>query len=63
MCVLTITAVWEDQAAVWVAQSDDVPGLVTEADTFAALRAKLIDLIPELLAENSHHLAQSSFST
>lgn len=63
MHVLTITAVWDDEAAVWVAQSDDVPGLITEADTFAGLRAKLSDLIPELLAENSHHLAQSSFST
>jgi predicted RNase H-like HicB family nuclease len=63
MRLLTITAIWDDDALVWVAESNDVPGLITEADTFSDLRAKLIDLIPELLAENSHHLGQSSFST
>jgi len=63
MRVLTVTAVWDDEAVVWVAQSDDVPGLITEADTFADLRAKLIDLIPELLTENRQHVVQSSYST
>jgi hypothetical protein len=63
MRILTVSAVWDDEADVWVAVSDDVPGLVTEADTFPELRAKLLDLIPELLAENGHLIGQSSFST
>lgn len=33
----------------WVATSDDVLGLVAEADTAEALLAKLRTLIPELL--------------
>ena len=63
MRLLLVTAIWDNDAEVWVACSDDVPGLITEADTFADLRAKLVDLIPELLVENREHIAQSSFST
>jgi predicted RNase H-like HicB family nuclease len=31
-----VTAIWDDEAKVWVAESDDVPGLVTEAPTLEA---------------------------
>jgi hypothetical protein len=40
------------EAEVWVASSDDVPGLATGADTFEELIAKLKVVIPELLEEN-----------
>ena len=42
----------DDEANVWVATSDDVPGLVAEAETSEALLAKLHILIPELLEAN-----------
>jgi predicted RNase H-like HicB family nuclease len=47
-----IHAEWDDEAEVWVATSDDVPGLVTEADTQEQLITKLKTLIPELLHAN-----------
>ena len=47
-----VHAIWDDEAKVWSASSDDVPGLATEADTAAALVQKLKTLIPELLALN-----------
>jgi len=47
-----ITAFWDADASVWVASSDDVPGLVTEADTMELLVAKLKLLIPDLLEAN-----------
>jgi len=47
-----ITAEWDEEAQVWVASSDDVPGLATGADTFEDLIAKLKIVIPELLVEN-----------
>ena len=50
--VLNVEAVWDDEAKVWVAESSDVPGLITEADTVSALVQKLKYLIPELLVEN-----------
>ena len=43
---------WDAEASVWVATSDDVPGLVTEAATIPELTGKLRVLIPELLEEN-----------
>ena len=47
-----VHAMWDDEARVWVASSDDVPGLATEAETTEALIAKLKTLIPELLELN-----------
>lgn len=47
-----VRAEWDDEAQVWVATSDDVPGLVTEADTLESLSVKLETLIPELLDLN-----------
>jgi predicted RNase H-like HicB family nuclease len=49
---LFIRAEWDDEAEVWVATSDDVPGLATEADTIEALSIKLQSLVPELLEAN-----------
>jgi predicted RNase H-like HicB family nuclease len=50
---LKVFANWDSDAQVWVAESNDVPGLITEAPTVEALIAKLHVLIPELLEENS----------
>ncbi len=47
-----VHAVWDDEARVWVASSEDVPGLATESETAEALIEKLKSLIPELLAIN-----------
>lgn len=50
--VFTVIADWDDEARVWVASSEDVPGLVTEADSLEALAAKLAVMVPELLELN-----------
>ena len=55
-----IRAEWGEEAAVWVATSDDVPGLATEAATMEALSDKLGDLVPELLALNGYAVAGDS---
>jgi predicted RNase H-like HicB family nuclease len=47
-----IKAEWDDEAQVWFAFSDDVPGLATGADTLEELIEKLKVVIPELLVEN-----------
>jgi predicted RNase H-like HicB family nuclease len=49
---ITVNAEWDREAKVWVATSDDVPGLITEADTVEALAEKLTVMIPELLEAN-----------
>ena len=45
-----VRAEWDDEARVWVAESTNLPGLVTEAETVEALVDKLRTMIPELLS-------------
>ncbi len=47
-----VLARWDGEAGVWVAESEDVPGLVAEAESPNALVEKLRVLIPELLEAN-----------
>jgi predicted RNase H-like HicB family nuclease len=54
--MFTVRATWDEEARVWVAESDDVPGLATEADTLDALLAKLRIMLPELLELNGGEL-------
>ena len=42
-----ITASWDDEARVWVATSEDIPGLFAQADTFE----ELVNLLPDLAAD------------
>jgi predicted RNase H-like HicB family nuclease len=49
---ILISAEWDSEAHVFVAESPDVPGLVTEAADSETLVAKLKVMIPELLELN-----------
>jgi predicted RNase H-like HicB family nuclease len=49
---IEVRAEWDAEAKVWVATSDDLPGLVTEAETVEALQRKLTIMIPDLLEAN-----------
>lgn len=55
----TILADWDPDADVWVAVSDEIPELATEAATLEALAEKLRVMIPELLEAN-HGIAAES---
>jgi hypothetical protein len=43
---------WDSDAAVWVATSEDVPGLALESGSLDALAERLHSAVPELLALN-----------
>lgn len=49
---LLIKMTWDPEACVWIAESDDVPGLVLESGSFDALIERLRYAVPELLALN-----------
>ncbi len=49
---IIVRAFWDGEADVWVATSDDVPGLVAEAATREALRETIMVRIGELLELN-----------
>ncbi|QLE57509.1 DUF1902 domain-containing protein [Nostoc sp. TCL26-01] len=60
-----VQAFWDTDAEVWVATSDDVPGLITEASTIEILTQKLRDIIPELITLNKiiplHYVGSITF--
>ena len=47
-----VDANWDAEAGVWVAHSDDIPGLNTEAETFDRLVERVVAVVPELLVLN-----------
>jgi hypothetical protein len=51
---LLVCAEWDEEGRVWVATSDDVAGLATEADTLEVLCNKLKIMVPELLSANGY---------
>ena len=46
---IIVHADWDPEASVWVATSSDLRGLVTEASSIEALRAKLPGIILDLI--------------
>lgn len=49
---IIVKATWDDEANVWVAETDDIDGLVTEAATLELLKDKVLSMIPELIQLN-----------
>ena len=45
-----VEAHWDSEAGVWVAESEDIPGLVAEAESMNALVEKVRVLVPELFS-------------
>ncbi len=49
---IVVHADWDPEASVWVATTQDLRGLVTEAESIEELRAKLPGIILDLLEES-----------
>lgn len=45
-----INLIWDNEANVWVASSDDIPGLVLESGSFDALLERIRFAVPKLLS-------------
>lgn len=48
-----VTAEWDEAAGVWIATSEDVPGLCAQAASFDELAEVVAALVPELLTLNA----------
>ncbi len=46
---IAIDARWNPEAGVWIATSEEVPGLVVEADTWPGMIEEVRLVLPELL--------------
>ena len=49
---IVIDSTWDPEANVWVATSEDVPGLVLEAETLDGIIEEARSIVPELLRLN-----------
>ena len=47
-----VNLMWDAEACVWIATSDDIPGLVLESGSYDALIERVRYAIPELLELN-----------
>jgi hypothetical protein len=47
---IEVRALWDEEAGVWSAEGENLPGLVTEADSYQLLMQKLQVMVPELLS-------------
>jgi len=45
----TIKAIWDPEASVWIATSDDLPGLILESGSLDALIERVRFAVPDLL--------------
>lgn len=48
-----VNLAWDTEASVWIATSDDIPGLVLESGSFDALLERVRFAVPELLELNT----------
>jgi len=55
-----VKLIWDNDAQVWVATSDDIPGLVLESVSFDALLERVRFAVPELFELNK--INQSSLN-
>lgn len=53
---------WDNEAGVWIATSDDIPGLVLESGSFDAPLERTRFAVPELLELNSDNNAPLSLT-
>ncbi len=52
MIEYVINFTWDNEANVWIATSNDIPGLVLESGSFDALLERTRYAVPEILALN-----------
>ena len=50
--ILLVYAEWDYEENVWIVSSNDIPGLIAEAESIETLSTKLQSMVPELLLLN-----------
>ena len=63
MSEYNIILTWDDEASVWIAESNDIPGLILEDNSFDTLVERVKIAVPDLLWHNeqSHSQAKLHF--
>jgi hypothetical protein len=59
---ISIKARWDGEAAVWIATSEDVPGLVVEAESWPSMIEEVRLVLPDLLELNGQATGKLSLT-
>lgn len=58
----TVNFTWDTEAGVWIATSEDIPGLVLESGSFDALVERVRFAAPELIELNGQEAAPATLT-
>jgi predicted RNase H-like HicB family nuclease len=58
----TISLLWDDEASVWIAESQEIPGLILESDSFDVLVERVKKAVPELLELSGKNHTQTKLN-
>lgn len=58
----TVVFSWDDEASVWIATSEDIPGLVLESGSYDALMERVRYAAPELIELNGQEPARATLT-
>ena len=59
MLEYSIMLTWDDEASVWIAESNDIPGLILEDSSFDTLVERVKIAIPDLLWQDGQNNSQA----
>ena len=48
----TIMLTWDEEASVWIAESNDIPGLILEDNSFDTLVERVKIAVPDILEQD-----------
>ena len=58
MIEITVFLSWDEESSVWIAESQDMPGLILESGSFDALVERVKIAVPDLLESDGAEHAQ-----
>lgn len=59
-CIIKL--IWSDDEKMWLTETDDVPGMVLESNSFDALVEKVQLIAPDMLEANLNYVGPINFT-
>lgn len=58
----TVKLIWSEESGKWFTETDDVPGMVLESNSFDALMEKVQLIAPDMLEANCNYFGPVHFT-
>lgn len=57
-----VKLIWSDDSNKWYTETDDIPGMVLESNSFDALMEKMLLIAPDMLEANCNYIGSVHFT-